>query len=213
MLKLMFRVRVENQSHTVEARKRHTGENSKLLRTFAAFMFAVFPVAGNSGQLFEAARSDDRSAVARLIHEGADVSAREQDGATARGWAAMRSSIAVAELLLKAGANPNLTNELGLGPLSLAITNGSVAIADLLLNNGADPNVAREDGETPLMMAARLGQTDVVNLLLDRGADPHSVTTSWDVKYTIYAPTTVTLGKTGIPWNTDGDYTCKKGGQ
>ena len=38
------------------------------------------------------------------------------------------------------------------------------------------------------------------------------VTTTWDVKYTIYAPTTVTLGKTGIPWNTDGAYTSKKGG-
>ena len=36
---------------------------------------------------------------------------------------------------------------------------------------------------------------------------------NWDVKYTIYAPTTVTLGKTGIPWNTDGEYTSRKGGQ
>ena len=33
------------------------------------------------------------------------------------------------------------------------------------------------------------------------------------MKYTIYAPTTVTLGKTGIPWNTDGEYMSKKGGQ
>ena len=68
-----------------------------------------------------------------------------------------RSNIAVAEFLLKAGADPNLTNELGIGPLSLAITNGSSAIARLLLRNGADPNMARENGETPLMTAARLG--------------------------------------------------------
>lgn len=36
---------------------------------------------------------------------------------------------------------------------------------------------------------------------------------SWDIKYIVYAPTTVTLGKTGIPWNTDGEYMSKKGGQ
>jgi ankyrin repeat protein len=34
----------------------------------------------------------------------------------------------------------------------------------------------------------------------------------WDVTYTDYLPTTVTLGKTGIPWNNDGTYTVKKGG-
>ncbi len=32
-------------------------------------------------------------------------------------------------------------------------------------------------------------------------------------RYTIYAPTTFTLGKTGIPWNTDGEYVSKRGGQ
>ena len=57
------------------------------------------------------------------------------------------------------------------------------------------------------------GHPDVVHLLLTHGADPHAVTASWDVKYIIYAPTTVTLGKTGIPWNTDGEYTSRKGGQ
>ena len=66
-------------------------------------------------------------------------------------------------------------------------------------------------GQTALMWAA--GHPDVVRLLLEHGADPRAVTASWDVKYTIYAPTTVTLGKTGIPWNTDGEYTSRKGGQ
>ena len=39
-------------------------------------------------RLFDAARSDDQSAVARLIQDGADVNAREDDGATALAWAA-----------------------------------------------------------------------------------------------------------------------------
>ena len=207
---------------------------------------AVLPSAAISADaLLAAVQNDDASSVARLILEHANVNAREQDGATALAWAAMRSNIAIAEMLLEAGADPNLTNEMGVSPLSLAIVNGSGAMAALLVKNRADPNVARENGETPLMTAARLGQTDVVKLLLDRGAnvdartakfgqtalmwaagypaivrlllkhraDPAAVTASWDVKYTVYAPTTVTLGKTGIPWNTDGEYTSRKGGQ
>ena len=219
---------------------------SKLVCICAAWMLAVLPASGSSPDaMLRAVQNDDATAVARLIRERANVNAREQDGATALAWAAMRSNIAVAELLLKAGADPNLTNEMGVSPLSLAITNGSAAMAALLLQKGADPNLARESGEAPLMTAARLGQVDVVKLLLDRGAnvnartkkfgqtavmwaagypaivrlllergaDPSAVTAAWDVKYTIYAPTTVTLGKTGIPWNTDGEFIGRKGGQ
>jgi len=186
----------------------------------AAFLLSGLSVtAANLGQtLLDAARSDDSSAVTRLIRTGADVNAREQDGATALSWAAMRNNIVVAEMLLKAGANPNLTNELGVGPLALAIENGSAAISALLLKVGANANATREDGATPLMNAARLGRLDLVKVLLDhgakcdartkkfdqtalmwaaghpdvvrvlleRGADARAVTTSWDVKYTIF---------------------------
>ena len=78
------------------------------------------------------------------------MNAREDDGTTGAGLGGVRSNIGIAELLLKAGANPNLTNELGIGPLSLAIANGSRRWSAAVAENGADPNVARENGETPL---------------------------------------------------------------
>ena len=194
--------------------------------------------------LIDAVQDDDRARVEALTAQGADVNAREADGATPLAWAAIRSNVEIAQALLKAGANPNLVNELGIGPLSLAIQNGSDEFAKLLLESGADPNAARENGETPLMAASRLGLVEIVRMLLDRGADPNArekkfeqtalmwgaghpevvrlllasgadprlTTRVWDVKYTIYIPTTFTLGKTGIPWNNDGDYTSKKGG-
>ncbi|MFN7934789.1 MAG: ankyrin repeat domain-containing protein [Bryobacteraceae bacterium] len=195
--------------------------------------------------LLDAARNDDRAAVAALIAQKAELNARDADGTTALGWAAARSNVEIASLLLNAGADPSLTNELGIGPLMIAITNGAGEMVKLLLSKGANPNVARENGETPLMTAARLGQVETMRLLLERGAslnardkkfgqtalmwaagtpaavrllvergaDVKAVTASWDVKYVIYAPTTATLGKTGIPWNTDGEYVSKKGGQ
>lgn len=215
----------------------------RLLWAFAAC--AAITWARDNAALLEAARADDHSACELLLKQGADVNAREADGATALSWAATRTNLAMAKLLLDAGANPNLTNELGLGPLALAITNGSAEMVKLLLAGKADPNVARENGETPLMTAARMGRLDMmkmllvagaavnardrkfgqtalmwsagqpeaVRLLLEYGADVRAVTKTWDVKYTIYLPTTVTLGKTGIPWNNEGEYTTKKGGQ
>ena len=96
---------------------------SKLVCICAAGMFAMLPASSSSGDaILRAVQNDDAAAVARLVRERANVNAREQDGATALAWAAMRSNIAVAELLLKAGADPNLTNEMGVSPLSLAVT-------------------------------------------------------------------------------------------
>jgi len=210
-------------------------------------LLAVLPVvaAQSGGALFTAVQNEDRPAVAALLRQKIDVNAREADGATALAWAALRCNREIASLLVKAGANPNLTNEQGIGPLYIAITNGSTDIVKLLLENRADASLAREDGETPLMAAARLGQVEVMQMLLDRGAevnarqkkfgqtalmwaagypeavrllvqhgaDVRATTKSWDITSTIYTPTTSTIGKTGIPWNNDGTYNSKQGGQ
>src|SRR5450755_991142 len=123
-------------------------------RSIGAVTRALLPcfVAGagllRGADLIDAVRNDDPAAAAALVKKRADVNAREEDGATALAWAAIRGNIESATLLLKAGANPNLTNEQGIGPLYLAITNGAPAVAQLLLEKGADPNVARDDGET-----------------------------------------------------------------
>src|SRR5215472_18635206 len=71
--------------------------------------------AGNEsgGALFTAVQNEDRAAVAALLRQKEDVNAREEDGATPLAWAALRCNRQIAALLLKAGANPNLTNEQG----------------------------------------------------------------------------------------------------
>lgn len=202
-------------------------------------------VTGLGAALIDAVQNDDRAQVEALLTKHVSVNAQEEDGSTALAWASVRCNMEIATLLLKTGANPNLTNEQGIGPLYLAITNGSAAMVQLLLGKGADPNLAREDGETPLMTATRLGQIDVmkmllergasvnarerkfgqtalmwaagrpaaVRLLVERGADVRATSRVWDITATIYTPTTSTIGKTGIPWNNDGAYTSKQGGQ
>jgi ankyrin repeat protein len=57
------------------------------------------------------------------------------------------------------------------------------------------------------------GYPDAVRLLVERGADVKATSRAWDITSTIYTPTTSTIGKTGIPWNNDGVYTSRQGGQ
>ena len=198
-----------------------------------------------ANELFDAVRNDDQGAVERALSRGVDVNAREEDGGTAIAWASVRNNMTIATLLLDARANPNLTNEQGVGPLYISIVDGTPEMTRLLLKKGANPNLAREDGETPLMTATRLGEIDVMKMLLERGAavnarqkkfsqtalmwaaadpaavrlllehgaDARATTKTWEVTATIYTPGTSTLGKTGIPWNNDGVYASKQGGQ
>jgi ankyrin repeat protein len=217
---------------------------------FAVVIIAVVALSGSaqaasSADLIAAVQNDDRAQVAELLKQHVDVNAQEEDGSTALAWASVRCNVEIATALLRAGANPNLTNEQGIGPLYLAMTNGSPAMLRLLLGKGADPSLARADGETLLMTASRMGQIDTmkmlldrgagvnarekkfgqtalmwatghplaVRLLVDRGADVKAVSRVWDITSTIYTPTTSTIGKTGIPWNNDGVYTAKQGGQ
>jgi ankyrin len=134
-------------------------------------LFAVLARAAGDPPLIEAVRRGDTEAVEMLLKKGADVNARQSDGASALHWAVHNGDLATTNRLLRAGAKTSLANELGVTPLIVACTNGSAAIAGALLDAGADPNAAVPGRETPLMVASWTGSTDVVRLLLARGAD------------------------------------------
>ena len=123
------------------------------------------------GTLADAARRGDWGAVRALVEQGADVTARQGDGATALHWAAYRDEPDAAGLLIAAGADVNAANDLGVTPLWAAAENGGAAVAQRLLEAGADPNAPLLSGETPLMTAARVGAADVARRLLEAGAD------------------------------------------
>ena len=136
-------------------------------------LLAAGPVAANvdDAPIIEAARGQDAGAVRTLIADGADVNARQPDGATALHWAAYRDDHETAELLIAAGAEVNAANDLGATPLWLSADNGSARMVERLLDAGANPNVVLPEGETPIMTASRTGSAEAVRLLLAHGAD------------------------------------------
>ena len=118
----------------------------------------------------DAARRGEWGVVRALVEGGADVTARQGDGATALHWAAYWDQVELAGLLIEAGADVNAANDLGVTPLWAAAENGGAGMARRLLEAGADPDLALLSGETPLMTAARVGAADVAGLLLAAGA-------------------------------------------
>ena len=146
-----------------------------------------------------------------LLQAGADPNRANELGIGPLSLAISNGSAPIVTQLLARGANPNLPRENGETPLMTAARLGRPDMMKLLLVKGAKVHASdKKYGQTALMWAA--GNPAAVSLLLEYGADIRATTTTWDVKYTIYIPTTATLGKTGIPWNNEGDYITKKGG-
>lgn len=146
-----------------------------------------------------------------LLSKGANPDLTNELGIGPLMLSIANGSMPMVRLLIDKGASPEVARENGETPLMTAARLGQVETMQRLLARGANVNARdKKFGQTALMWAA--GNPAAVRLLIGHGADIRPVTTVWDVKYTIYAPTTVTLGKTGIPWNTDGAYNSKKGG-
>lgn len=147
-----------------------------------------------------------------LLRAGAKPNLRNEQGIDALYLAIVNGSPAIVKLLLENSADANAAREDGETRLMTAARLGQLEVVKMLLDHGADVN-AREKkfGQTALMWAADFPTE--VQLLVDHGADVRAVSKVWDITATIYTPTTATLGKTGIPWNNDGTYTSKQGGQ
>jgi ankyrin repeat protein len=139
---------------------------------------------------------DQADIMTMLLAAGADVDARDLDGFTPLLNAIGRNDTAMAELLLRNNADPNLpadveetqsTSEEGYTPLqqALGVYEETIdpTIIHILLDRGANPDFRGGDvyfhyqrseygGETALTIAARKGYLSVVRLLLDHGASP-----------------------------------------
>ena len=87
--------------------------------------------------------------------------------------AASTNNPTVVQLLLEAGADPNVRNDEGLTALHQGATNSNPVVISNLLSAGADPNAMDNDGYTALhYAAARSGNARAVTRLLGAGADP-----------------------------------------
>jgi ankyrin repeat protein len=127
--------------------------------------------------LHVAASNDNVEAAVILISHGAKINVRDTvNNDTALIYGIRDGKFRVAELLLEAGADPNLADRRGFAPVHIAVARNEVKLVQRLLDHDAAINVRTYgDGKTPLMIAAAAGFEEMVEILLSRGADPSIV--------------------------------------
>lgn len=82
------------------------------------------------------------------------------------------------QLLAKAGADVNVTDEDGRTTLNLICYYANAKTVQVLLDKGANPNIKDKSGETPLLSAVDGWNAKVVKLLIQHGAEKN-IATSW----------------------------------
>src|SRR4029077_4895737 len=112
---------------------------------------AMSAAAGVDPRLIQAVKDKDADSVRALLKQRVDVNATQGDGATALHWAAHRDDLAIADLLLRAGARANAADDLGATPLHVACTNRSGSMVEHLLKADANANATLLSGETAPM--------------------------------------------------------------
>jgi ankyrin repeat protein len=121
----------------------------------------------------------DLDTVLLLLNHRADVNAWDfGHNVTPLLLAIFNEQLHVVEILLKAGADPNVRNCEGDSPLRVCVEHGHLLTAQLLLKAAATKTVDEWGGLrglTPLGMAAQKLDLPMLELLLDAGANPHAL--------------------------------------
>src|SRR6185503_2237115 len=131
---------------TLEPRQRRAGQSILPLGSWTPLMYA--------------ARENARAAGEALVAAGASLDAVDPDGATALVIAIINAHYEFAELLLRAGADPNVVdNEAGMGPLYAGVDMHRLAAGH---------------GRGNPVPVGLLDAVDAVRLLLERGAEPNA---------------------------------------
>lgn len=119
--------------------------------------------------LHYAAASGRVDEVARLLGEGADVNAQDDNGWSPLHFAAQANSAGATTALLEAGADPGLRDSYGNTPLWRAVfeSRGDGSVIAALRSAGADPQAANDSGVAPVGAARSIGNYDVAQFFID----------------------------------------------
>jgi len=154
------------------------GRHIRLVLVAASLVGAATPAVAQFSDSFNflsAVRATDGTKVDAALkgNRGTIVNTRDYStGETALQIVIKKRNITWSSFLLGRGADPNVRDFKGNGPLHFAALIGFQEGAELLLSQNANPNLANNSGETPLIIAVQQRNLVMVRLLLTNGGDP-----------------------------------------
>ena len=182
----------------------HIGQKPEMIRLFQGDAGQK----NESTQRFTHRKIEDALIAANLngvidaINGGWKVNEVDADGRSALHRAVEDRRTELVNLLVLAGADPNLADKKGRTPLMAALTEVGwrhERMAANLLLGGADPSLAAGNGETALVVAARTGYDWAILLLAAAGADPAQQTPRGSLaNYVTHPPTLGILQRFGV---------------
>jgi len=117
--------------------------------------------------------TDENRALKYLKHflsQGADVDAKNSNGWTSLGVAALRGHVEISNFLVSKGADVHAKSNGGYTPLHAAAEEGHIEVVKFLISKGADVNVESTRSEiTPLDSARDNRRTEVAEYLSSIG--------------------------------------------
>ena len=131
----------------------------------------------NQTSLHHAAGNDCCTEVYQeIISHGVDVNATAKNNVSALMIACEKGNKYAINVLLSAGANPNIADANSETSLHYAAGNDCCTeVLHAIISHGADVNATDKSKTTALMLACERGDKDAISVLLNAGADPNLV--------------------------------------
>ena len=114
--------------------------------------------------LMEAVSNGDEEKVNDLLSSGADLEEMDSEQTTALHYAVYGENIAIAQILLEAGANPNTSDNYS-NTLTAALEYENYEMAALLYEYGADPKTVDPQGLSALNMLEVYSEEEFLNII------------------------------------------------
>ena len=119
-------------------------------------------------------RACSAETVRAIIEHGVDVNTVNNRGQTALGFASADGQESFVKILLDAGADPNITDNIKDSSLHSAVSGYcSINTVKEIIDHGAHVDAVNDIGETPLLIACSTAQEASVRLFLKFKADPN----------------------------------------
>ena len=105
-----------------------------------------------------------------LLHRGASVDSRDNEGWTPLFLASRYGHLDIVRLLIQSGAAVDTPDNEGWIPLFAASRCGHLDVVQLLIQSGSAVDTPNNEGCTPLFMASGYGHLEIVQFLIQSGA-------------------------------------------